>query len=670
MVLAPSLRLLAVNVYLPKTRITGTICSTLRHLNNVCMDATATPTFLLGPPELCNYTPQLPKTTGDEFLDMLKNGMTGDGSKFVAPPPPAMGRTENNSPTFLSSGDACLDFFFHVVPHTPSKKLVALLESAWNKDPLTALKLVRQLRGVRGTGKSDRNGFYTAAYWMHCNHPHTLAANVRSFGEFGYLKDLPEVLLRVLKDHKNVRKRRIQRKPGYRFDRKGAVAREAMKLGTLKPREERIAADLLKGKQDKENARVAREQRRLEDASRALQRYHQDPLYRALHDKISLHFADLLVKDLEAIKSQKNPRLTLAAKWCPSSDSSYDLSTLLCENIARRVFPREEYADVVDDRHYAYRVRERLRKEVLVPLRKAMHLPEVYMSANLWGELRYNRVASVAMKNYKGLFFQHDSKRSAEFLGDVKKGKKKIAAGALLPHEILEQVLAWSGHWDDEVAELQWKQMVEDMRKEGKFSSSLAVCDVSGSMEGTPMDVCIALGLLVSDMSEEPWRGHIITFSENPELHLVQGESLAEKYAFTENTEWDMNTDFQKVFDLLLTMACKNNLPPEKMIKQLFVFSDMEFDEASLNPWETDYMVIKRKFREAGYGVPPRIVFWNLGDSQSTPVLMEEEGVAMVSGFSKNMVKMFLRDTGNINPTLIMNAAIRGKLYQNLVVID
>ncbi|KAH9289087.1 hypothetical protein KI387_033204, partial [Taxus chinensis] len=312
-------------------------------------------------------------------------------------------------------------------------------ESAWNKDPLTALKLVCQLRGVRGMGTSDRNGFYTAAYWIHCNHPHTLAANVCNFGEFGYLKDLPEVLLRVLKDHKNVRKRRIQRKPVYRFDRKGAVAREAMKLGTLMPREERIAADLLKGKQDKENARVAREQRQLEDASRALQRYHQDPLYRALHDKISLHFSDLLVKDLEAIKSQKNPRLTLAAKWCPSLDSSYHLSTLLCENIACRVFPREEYADVVDDRHYAYRVCERLRKEVLVPLRKTMHFPEVYMSANLWGELRYNRVASVAMKNYKGLFFEHDSKRSAEFLGDVKKGKKKIAAGALLPHEILEQ---------------------------------------------------------------------------------------------------------------------------------------------------------------------------------------------------------------------------------------
>ncbi|KAH9289098.1 hypothetical protein KI387_033215, partial [Taxus chinensis] len=151
---------------------------------------------------------------------------------------------------------------------------------------------------------------------------------------WGFTKYLPEILFRVLKDDKNIRNCRIQRKPGYYFDWKGAATREAMKLTTLKPREERIVVELLKGKQDKENAamklatlksreerivvellkgkqdkenaRVSREKRWMEYASRALQRYHQDSLYRAFHDKISLHFSDLLVKDLEAIKSQTN----------------------------------------------------------------------------------------------------------------------------------------------------------------------------------------------------------------------------------------------------------------------------------------------------------------------------------------------------------------------------
>lgn len=42
------------------------------------------------------------------------------------------------------------------------------------------------------------------------------------------------------------------------------------------------------------------------------------------------------------------------------------------------------------------------------------------------------------------------------------------------------------------------------MKKKGKLSNTLSVCDVSGSMSGTPMEVCIALGLLVSEISKDP----------------------------------------------------------------------------------------------------------------------------------------------------------------------
>lgn len=51
---------------------------------------------------------------------------------------------------------------------------------------------------VRGTGKSGREGFYTAAYWLFHNHPKTLGCNVASFAEFGYFKVLLEIMYRVL----------------------------------------------------------------------------------------------------------------------------------------------------------------------------------------------------------------------------------------------------------------------------------------------------------------------------------------------------------------------------------------------------------------------------------------------------------------------------------------
>ena len=98
----------------------------------------------------------------------------------------------------------------------------------------------------------------------------------------------------------------------------------------------------------------------------------------------------------------------------------------------------------------------------------------------------------------------------------------------------------------------------------------------------------------------------------------------------------------------------------------------MEFDEASKNDWETDYEVIQRKFREKGYGsVVPEIVFWNLRDSQSTPVVSMQKGVAMVSGFSKNMMKLFLNNDGEIlNTEFIMEMAISGEEYQKIAVVD
>ncbi|XP_059068375.1 uncharacterized protein LOC131858909 [Cryptomeria japonica] len=243
-----------------------------------------------------------------------------------------------------------------------------------------------------------------------------------------------------------------------------------------------------------------------------------------------------------------------------------------------------------------------------------------------------------------------------------------MAARALLPHEIVEQALQSEGN--DKVAELEWVRMVEDMTKEGKLSDSLAVCDVSDSMKGLPMQVCIALGLLISEMSSPPWKGHVISISANPKLHLVEGDTLAEKYRFTQNMEWSRKTNFQKVFDVILNVACECKLQPEKMIKQLFVFSDMLFHQVLLNPLETDYWAIERKYKEAGYGTPPRVVFWNLREwYYGPPWMWKTEGIAMVSGYSENLLKVFLNN-GEINQMLVVKQAIQGELFEQLVVLD
>ncbi|KAJ0096217.1 hypothetical protein Patl1_17009 [Pistacia atlantica] len=566
---------------------------------------------LLGPPELHKTAPkpsqsQPQQPSADRFIDL----MVADFNKTTVAAMPPMGFTENGSPTFLSSGNPCLDFFFHVVPNTPPHALTQRLQAAWAQNPLTTLKLICNLRGVRGTGKSDKEGFYTAALWLHSLHPKTLACNVASFAEFGYFKDLPEIIYRLLEglDVRKIQKAEwMQRKRSRR---------------RIKNAEER-------NKIKKEKASKLRKEKRFVMAKKVVERYSHDPDFRFLYDRVSDHFAECLKNDMKFYEAGKFRKVSLAAKWCPSN---------------------------------------RLRKQVLVPLRKVLELPEVYIGANRWDSIPYNRVASVAMKFYKEKFLKHDKERFSKYLEEVKSGKAKIAAGALLPHEIIASLDDLDG---GQVAELQWKRMVDDLLKKGKLRNCLAVSDVSGSMTGIPMEVSVALGVLVSELSEEPWKGKMITFSENPELQMVEGDDLKSKTEFVRNMNWGANTDFQKVFDLILKVAVNGNLKPEQMIKRLFVFSDMEFDQAGINPWETDYQVIVRKYTEKGYGsVVPDIVFWNLRDSRATPVPGTQKGVALVSGFSKNLLTLFFDNDGAIDPELTMEAAISGEEYQKLVVVD
>ncbi|KAK1395295.1 GPI inositol-deacylase PGAP1-like protein [Heracleum sosnowskyi] len=618
-----------------------------------------------------------------DFINALKTGFNQ----------PMMGLTENNSATHLSSGNPCLDFFFHVIPSTPSLQLIQRLETSWSHDPLTTLKLICNLRGVRGTGKSDKEGFYTAALWLQKHHPKTLACNAHVYASFGYFKDFLEILFRLLqgpdarailkkewKAKNNSKGRGVKGVHGdvdFKLDsrkrkEKDVRSLEKKLIRDLIMKEVRVEDNKAKMLEDKQRASQLRKENQAAKAKKAMDMFNNDMNYRFLHESVSTLFADILKADMEWLNLGKTNNISLAGKWCPTIDSSYDRYTLICASIAKKIFPLElypEYEDIGDDQ-YVCAVRNRLRKQVLVPLHEALKLPEVYMSARKWGSLPYKRVASVAMKTYTDIFMDHDKERFSQYLEDVKQGKANIAAGALLPHDIIRSCLA--GHSDEQetVAELQWKRMVDDMLKKGKLTSSIAVSDVSGSMAGTPMEVSVALGLLVSELSDEPWKGQVITFSSNPELQMIKGSNLREKCQFVKGMKWGMNTNFQKVFDQILQVAVAANLSEEQMIKRVFVFSDMEFDEACLHPWETDYMVIQRKFREQGYKKVPDIVFWNLRDSSATPVKATQNGVALLSGFSKNLLTIFLEEAGQMNPETVMMAAISGDDYQKLVLYD
>jgi hypothetical protein len=70
---------------------------------------------------------------------------------------------------------------------------------------------------------------------------------------------------------------------------------------------------------------------------------------------------------------------------------------------------------------------------------------QTLMSARKWGDIDYQHVASVSMKNNSKHFLAHDGPRFESYLADVAAGKAKIAAGALKPHQMVKEAMAAVG---------------------------------------------------------------------------------------------------------------------------------------------------------------------------------------------------------------------------------
>ncbi|RLN03984.1 hypothetical protein C2845_PM13G08350 [Panicum miliaceum] len=417
--------------------------------------------------------------------------------------------------------------------------------------------------------------------------------------------------------------------------------------------------------------KAAKERKRQEEAQlarTALARYVSDESFRFLYDRIAEMFAEMLKSDVENLRAGDTAKIGLAAKWCPSLRSSYDRATLLCEAIARRIFPREssqEYLNI-SDKHYAYRIRDRLRREVLVPLRKALELPEVYMCACKFEDLPYARVASVAMRKYKEVFQKHDKHRVTSFFDEVRTSHARMPADGVLPHELIAAALKGE---HDEAAELQWRRMAASLASEGRLANCIAVCGLSGTAAAVadqPASAAVAL-------ARSHGRG-VITFDETHQLHKVRGANLKEKLRplVAAMGAHRKGPNLQGVFSKILQLAVAGGLRKDMMVKRVFVLSDMNFDgwTGAASVWKTEYMGICDKFAAEGFTVP-QVVFWNVGTSKaSMPVVAEQEGAALVSGYSKNLVRLFLKADGELTPAAVVADAISGLEYDALEVFD
>uniref|UniRef100_A0A7S2TM20 TROVE domain-containing protein n=1 Tax=Lotharella oceanica TaxID=641309 RepID=A0A7S2TM20_9EUKA len=518
----------------------------------------------------------------------------------------------------------CLALFTSgLLRDTEAKTVLTKFDGAWKENPDLAMKILLHARDCRG-GKGERKAVMVALGWLRKNKPKTYSANLASFIEHGCYRDL--VQLAAQADPKN----------------KGGGVVGELELGMLC---EQLKADVVALRKPKETKLKNDENKMAKEAKAGVS-------------------------------------ISLAAKWAPTEGGKYDKKDgpRLAKRLACLMFP-----DIQTPKKQ-YRL-------MLSELRGHLKVVEKLMVARQWKAIEFDKVPSRAHNLYKKAFRKHAGEEYAKFIGDVKTGKKTIKAKAMQPHELVKYFLdrkhligkkesleklthkvcpACTLHnrisatlcevcggrlpsnadskslgAEAETVEAQWRSLVEGLRTDGCLKDAMAVVDVSGSMHGQPMEVSIAMGILVSQLANAPFHGRLVTFAEKPKWHRVPVEtkSLAQMTKSVANMEWGANTNIERVFNLLLTTAVQHKLPQEALPKTLFIFTDMQFDAAAgTSENETVIELVKKRFAKAGYTLP-RIILWNLrtANTDGYPVSENESGVAMVSGFSADLLRNFMR---------------------------
>lgn len=352
-----------------------------------------------------------------------------------------------------------------------------------------------------------------------------------------------------------------------------------------------------------------------------------------LEDYALFKIKEQLVLDLEC----KTP--SLLGKWLPSENAS-SRTTIKTGNKIRKYLKMT---------HKEYR-------KVLATLRERINIVERLMSENRWDEIEFDKIPSRAGLIYKNAFARRDmiKQKYVEFAKDT---TKEVNAKALYPYDIAHKAFN-AGHYDRNDAERLMIQKYWDNLPNyygDRQENGLAIVDTSGSMSGQPLEAAVSLGAYVAEKAHGPFANHFITFSSRPELIKFEGIDIVDKFNRARRANWEMDTNLEAVFDLLLRTAKQQGTKREDMPERLYIFSDMEFNgciEGIGGGWyrsdetvvqgkvETLLEGIARKWKEQGYELP-QVIFWNLNARQNN-IPMLKGRFAYISGLSPVMIEQIL----------------------------
>lgn len=522
---------------------------------------------------------------------------------------------ENGMSAYISTNEVLLDLFAKLVRNLPQEKLIldvrrvlTIIRENNDENLLVYLfVLMFQTRDCRG-GKGEKKLFYDMFLEIYKEYPKTIISLFKLVPMYGYYKDF-ENLFEIIETFIQNKKEEIQENNDINF---------------------------------------------LE-----------------LQNSIIDFFSEQLLKDKHEIDTcngieGKLPSLSFVSKFAPREGKKFGT---MHKKLVRKMFPKS-------------RTPEKEYRKLIVKISKVLEIPENFMCANEWDKIDFKKVPSLCLNRFRKAFLNEKVNKESilsldeeetgnRFPNDVKRVQcrknlklatalNNVCGKVLLPNELVGQLMKNYNISDVEssVYDAQWikieEGVLEGIQKVQSNSSAIdlgnlvALVDVSGSMQGIPMEAAIALGILVAKFSNKFFKDKIITFETNPQWVSIEGlTSLKDKVNIIKNAEWGGSTNFEAALELILQIAIDEKLNPED-IPNLIVFSDMQFNQAGKYN-ETMHELIKRRFSETGLHIcgreysSPKIIYWNLrGNTNGFIVQGDTPNTILLSGNSPSLFKAIL----------------------------
>ena len=290
----------------------------------------------------------------------------------------------------------------------------------------------------------------------------------------------------------------------------------------------------------------------------------------------------------------------------------------------------------------------------------------------------YSKQPSKAMLKYRKAFIRNDRKRYEMFLDKVERGEVKLNTATLNPVDIVSRMYSGVSFLQNEKfggcispemrksLDVSWKALPDYTNNE----NALVVADGSGSMywggKPLPAHVAQSLAIYYAERYKGKFANHFITFAARPKMvEIPKDADIVDKVEYCSKFNDASNTNLRKTFDLILDTAVKYNVPQSEMPSRLYIISDMQFD-VGCNYDSSTFEDAKKVFSKAGYELP-QIVFWNVnGVYQTSPVTMNEHGVALVSGYTSRIFNILNQE--DFSPYQMMLDILNNDRYNNITV--